>query len=394
LALALRSCIDQFNQQESPFTPEVIMRVPFNDLRRLADLYADEIEANVARTIRTGWWLNGQQVGGFAGEFAQAVGVAHCIPVANGTDALEIALKALSSLDPQRTEVICAANAGGYASTACYQARLTPVYADIEPASQLISTASVIRCLSDDTLAVVATHLYGGVVDVPELKRELASAGYGHVAILEDCAQAHGALLGSQRVGSLGTISTFSYYPTKNLGAFGDAGAVCTSSADLAAIVDSLRQYGWASKYAISRAGGRNSRMDEVQAAILRTLLPRLDEHNAMRRAIVARYKAAAPAGVRFVEGGDGAVAHLAVLLSPQRDRLKAHLGERGIATDIHYPILDCDQSGWTGLPRRIDPAGLSASRQGVDMLLSLPCFIGMTGEEIDAVCDALAAFS
>lgn len=370
------------------------MRVPFNDLRRLAALYGDEIEANVAATIRTGWWLNGEQVGGFAGEFAHAVGVAHCVPVANGTDALEIALKALSSRDPRRSEVVCAANAGGYAATACYQARLTPVYADIDPHSQLIAVDSVVRCLSGDTLAVVATHLYGGVVDVLRLRQALQEAGYGHVAILEDCAQAHGALLGPQRVGSLGDVSTFSFYPTKNLGAFGDAGAVCTPSADLFAIVDSLRQYGWAAKYAIGRAGGRNSRMDEVQAAILRTLLPRLDAHNAMRRSIVARYKAAAPAGVRFVEGGEGAVAHLAVLLSPQRDRLREHLAAAGIATDIHYPILDCDQSGWTSLPRRIDPAGLPVSRQSVGRLLSLPCFVGMTEEEIDAVCGALAAFS
>ena len=370
------------------------MRVPFNDLRRLAALYADEIETKVSQTIRTGWWLNGQQVGEFSREFSKAFGVAHCVPVANGTDALEIALKALSSRDPQRPEVICAANAGGYTSTACYQARLTPVYADIEYDSQLISAASVVRCLSDSTLAVVATHLYGGVVDVPQLRLELQKAGYGHVAILEDCAQAHGASLGTQRVGSLGDLSTFSFYPTKNLCAFGDAGAVCTSSGEVAAIVDSLRQYGWASKYAIGRAGGRNSRMDEIQAAILRVLLPRLDEHNGVRRAILSRYKAAAPSGVRFVEGGDGAVAHLAVLLSPHRERLREHLSAQGIATDIHYPILDCDQSGWAGLPKRCDPQGLPISRQSVGEVLSLPCFVGMTEEEVHMVTDTLGTFS
>jgi len=370
------------------------MRVPFNDLRRLAALYADDVEASVAQTIRTGWWLNGQQVGGFAREFSEAVGVAHCVPVANGTDALEIALKALSALDPQRSEVICAANAGGYASTACYQARLTPVYADVEYDSQLVSPASVLRCLGENTLAVVATHLYGGVVDVPLLRVELQKAGFAHVAILEDCAQSHGALLGTRRVGSLGDVSTFSFYPTKNLGAFGDAGAVCTSSGEIAAVVDSLRQYGWASKYAISRAGGRNSRMDEIQAAILRVLLPRLDEHNGIRRGVLSRYRAAVPDGVRFVEGGDGAVAHLAVLLTPHRDRLKEHLGALGIATDVHYPILDCDQSGWAELPGRYDPEGLPVSRRSVGELLSLPCFIGMTEEEIDAVCDALRTYS
>src|SRR5690606_5245413 len=157
----------------------------------------------------------------------------------------------------------------------------------------------------------------------------------------------HGAQLGGRKVGSLGDIATFSFYPTKNLGAFGDAGAIVTSDSALADACNALRQYGWSEKYTIARPGGRNSRLDEVQAAVLSALLPRLDDGNARRLAILDKYLAASPDSVRFVRSDKGSVAQLAVALCDHRTALREHLGKRGIATDIHYPVLDCDQPGW-----------------------------------------------
>lgn len=173
----------------------------------------------------------------------------------------------------------------------------------------------------------------------------------------------------------------------------GDAGAVLTSSPEIAGIVKRLHQYGWEEKYTVANAGGRNSRMDELQAAILSVLLPHLDDINAERRFILDAYKRAAPDGVEFVHSGDGSVVHLAVALTDQRNALRSHLADKGISTEIHYPILDCDQPGWCDLPQRIGRGGLEHSRQGSRRALSLPCFAGMNREEIDHVANALSSF-
>ena len=219
------------------------------------------------------------------------------------------------------------------------------------------------------------------------------AAGYGHVLILEDCAQAHGGSIAGRRVGALGDIATFSFYPTKNLGAFGDGGAIVTSNGALANACIALRQYGWAAKYTVAVEGGRNSRLDEVQAAILRVLLPGLEAANASRRAILARYAAAMPRGVTLVSSQSEGVAHLAVVLCEDRDRLKQHLADRKIQSDIHYPVLDCDQPGWQGLPQRLVQGDLPVGRRSVGRILTLPCFPTMTEEEIDRVCEALAGW-
>ncbi|MGH6830911.1 MAG: DegT/DnrJ/EryC1/StrS family aminotransferase, partial [Methylocella sp.] len=279
----------------------------------------------------------------------------------------------------------------GYATTACGLNGLVPVYVDIETTSQLLSITSAVSALTSATAFIVVTHLYGGVVDIPMLRAAVDDAGFPAVAIVEDCAQAHGARLGDRPAGSMGDIATFSFYPTKNLGAMGDGGAVVTSDVELAACVRDLHQYGWQAKYRVHRAGGRNSRMDEVQAAILGALLPHLPASNAERLRIVSRYRESATNGLTFVDGGPGAVAHLAVARTATRDALRAQLTERGIATDVHYPILDCDQPGWRHLPMRFAPGGLSISRQTVQEIVTIPCFPGMTESEIDRVASALA---
>ncbi|MGH8559063.1 MAG: DegT/DnrJ/EryC1/StrS family aminotransferase [Methylococcales bacterium] len=367
-------------------------KVPMNDLRRSYKLYQDAIEYTVLDTLRSGIWLSGPHVTALESQMVAWLKVSDCVLVANGTDALELAMQAILQIRKLRgREVITVANAGGYATTACRLNGLVPVYVDIETKSQLLSIPSAVGSLSDATAFIVATHLYGGVIDVAKLRAAVDDAGFPEVAIIEDCAQAHGARLDDQPVGSMGEIATFSFYPTKNLGAMGDGGAVVTSDAELAACVRELRQYGWQVKYRVDRAGGRNSRMDEVQAAILGVLLAHLPASNAERIDIVSRYRKSAPEGLTFTEGGPGAVCHLAVARTARRDTLRAHLAERGIATDIHYPILDCDQPGWRALPMRFAPGGIPVSRQAVQEILTIPCFTGMTATEIEHVTTALS---
>ena len=200
--------------------------VPMNDLRR--DAGDARIAESIADVVRSGWYLGGPHNAEFSAAFARRIGALHCIGVGNGTDALQIALAALLVAHKKegaaRREVVTVANAGGYTTTACYAIGCMPIYVDIDETDQLISIEAAAAALSERTLAVVATHLYGGLVDIVALRDAMDDAGYAHVPILEDCAQAHGLDGRNGTAGSLGTIATFSFYPTKNLGALGDGG--------------------------------------------------------------------------------------------------------------------------------------------------------------------------
>ena len=212
------------------------------------------------------------------------------------------------------------------------------------------------------------------------------------VALVEDCAQAHGARRDGRLAGAWGDIGCFSFYPTKNLGALGDGGAIVTGDDALATAVRELRQYGWTGKYAASRPRGRNSRLDEIQAAVLRLKLPHLDGWNERRRSIVQRYRAAADGSV-VIPDADGAdhVAHLCVVRSPEREALRAHLAAGGIATDIHYPVPDHRQVALRALlPPDI---ALPQTEKAVSEIVTLPCFPDMTDEEIGCVCESLTLF-
>jgi dTDP-4-amino-4,6-dideoxygalactose transaminase len=200
--------------------------VPFNDTARIFNQHKDKLLNILSETAASGWWLLGKQTQDFAKIFAKYCGVNFCLPVANGTDALEIAIKSLLNNPVIDDEIITVANAGGYSSIACRLVGVTPVYADINPKTLLIDIESIKNCLSSKVKMVILTHLFGAVVNVHAVRRMLDDAGYSTVNIIEDCAQAHGAKLGKQRVGSLGDIATFSFYPTKNLGTMGDAGVI------------------------------------------------------------------------------------------------------------------------------------------------------------------------
>lgn len=370
-----------------------------NDLSRIVSNDNGGIMEAASAALGSGWWLNGKQTVAFVEEFAAYIGAAHCLGVANGTDALEISMRALMATGRANgSEVVTVANAGGYSTIAARQIGLVPVYADIDRASQLLDFASAVSLLSGDTAFVVATHLYGGIVDVPRLRMMLDEAGHAGVPILEDCAQAHGVRLGPEvtasKAGSLGDIATFSFYPTKNLGAFGDGGAIVSSDADLMKSCAMLAQYGWSSKYNVAVPGGRNSRLDEVQAAILRRLLPHLDTTNAQRVDIMDRYTAAAPKSLDVVRSPAGTVGHLALVLSDDRKGLASHLDAAGVGWDIHYPVLDCDQMGWRDLPQRMAANDIAVSRESVGQILSLPCFPTMRDDEIERVCTALSLWT
>ncbi len=291
------------------------------------------------------------------------------------------------------------AKAGGYTTTACRKLNLKPVYVDINVDDQLMSFESLQGALSPNVKAIVVTHLYGGCVDVISMKVLLNELGYGHIPVLEDCAQAHGGRVNGYPVGSMGEISTFSFYPTKNLGAMADGGFIATNSQNLYDRARTLHQYGWSSKYHIDTPYGRNSRIDEMQASVLRCLLPGLEEANKRRMDIISSYKAVTGNKLSFLSyiSNTDPVGHLAIALlrSPgERDDFQNHMKTHSIQTDIHYPILDCDQKGWKGLPSRIGcPQDLRNSKQSVERLVTVPVFPGMTTEEVERVKSALASW-
>lgn len=353
-----------------------------NDLARHTDpLKIDLIEA-ISRVVDSGWFVLGAEVDGFEREFARYCGVTHCISLANGTDALELALRALNIGAGKK--VLTVANAGMYSSIGILSTGALPVYVDISPQTLLLDVAEAMRLLDERCVdAIVVTHLYGQLLADIETLVALATAR--GIPVVEDCAQAHGAQRNGKKAGSFGDIACFSFYPTKNLGAMGDGGAIVTSRKDLADRVKQLRQYGWSSKYHVTLAGGRNSRLDEMQAAILRVKLPLLDGWNTRRRAIATRYTQGIhhPGVVTPPLCGADYVAHLYVVRSTDREGLKQHLSETGIPSDVHYPIPDYVQAAYrehfTSMP-------LEATERACAEVLTLPCFPEMSDAEIDVV--------
>ncbi len=364
--------------------------IPLNDLKRLPTPLAESCREAARKAIDTAWYLLGPETAAFEASWALYVGVKHAVSCANGTDALELMLNACS-IGPA-DEVILAPNAGFYGSVACMKTGATPVYADIEPDRPVLSLDAARHAISKRTKAILITHLYGMTADAEGFAKLCDEHG---LMLLEDCAQAHGASLplassGSRKAGATGHAASFSFYPTKNLGAFGDAGAVVTNHDAIASRLRQLRQYGWSERYVSSLPNGRNSRMDEVQAAVLRVMLPMLDERNEARRHVVKAYRKVL--GDRIYDSAaDGAVAHLAVARFEHRDVVARELTKKGIGHGIHYPVLDPDQPAISSIPHRVAD-DLSNARAAVREIMTLPCFPDLTAEEITTVLDALAA--
>ena len=346
-----------------------------------------DLAGALTRVLDSNSFVMGREVAQFEQDFAAYTGVAHCVSVANGTDALELALRALGI--GTGSKVVCVANAGFYSSTAVHLAGGRPVYVDVDQNTLTMSPVALARVLKDKPAAVIATHLYGQLAQIEDIARICREAG---VPLIEDCAQSHGAARKGRRAGSFGDLSCFSFYPTKNLGALGDGGAVLTSDDPLAATLKGLRQYGWSRKYEVARLGGCNSRLDELQAAVLREKLPHLDRHNAQRRAIARRYNEAfAGLALQLPSSvGEDYVAHLYVVRTGRRDALRAHLQQQGIATDVHYPIPDHRQPA---VEAREAGASLPVSEAACATAVTLPCFPGLADADVERVIRAVQEF-
>lgn len=358
-----------------------------NDLLRHNQKMMRELSVAVTHVLESGWYVLGDQVKLFEREFAAYCQVEHCISVANGTDALELALRALGV--KQGDKVITVANAGGYSTTAVLAVGAMPEYVDIDPDTLLLSIEHLRKLICSDIRAIIVTHLYGQAAPVDVVLN--VTAEYD-IPVVEDCAQAHGALLNDRKVGSFGALSCFSFYPTKNLGALGDGGAVITDDESLAAKVRQLRQYGWKERYCSTLAGGRNSRLDELQAAVLRIKLPYLERWNQRRREIARSYNTFIDhAMVRKLSVlNNGYVGHLYVILCAYRQQLQSHLRSCGIASDIHYPIPDYRQPS---IKDHFVGVSLPSTERACSGVLTLPCFPEMTDFEVAEVVDAVNAW-
>ena len=352
------------------------MTVPVAAPTRLAPEESAAVQEAVAAVVAGTSWILGEQVSIFEAVFAAYVGSAPelTVGVGNGTDALVVAMTALQL--PRGSGVLVAADEGGYAATATRLAGLEPVAIDVGPRGPTVETA--VAGLREGVSALVVTHLHGDAVPLDDLDRWRRDLG---LALIEDCAQSHGLRVDGRHVGQTGDAAAYSFYPTKNLGAVGDAGAVTFAEVDPAVRARALRQYGWGSRFKVDLPGGRNSRLDPIQAAVLTARLPFLEGRNARRRAIAARY-----AGhVELYGDRESTVAHHAVALCDERDKLAASLGDLGVDTAVHYPWLVTEMPGLAMVPAATPVA---AARR--DRILSLPCFPELTDDEVDQVCEAL----
>ena len=329
----------------------------------------------------------------FEAEFAGWLGTTSAIGCGNGTDALALALRALG-VGPGMS-VVTVSHTAVATVAAIEMVGATPVLIDIEPDFYTMDPAELAEVLAHPPpnvppiRAVIPVHLYGQPVALAPIVEACRRHG---VAVIEDCAQAHGATIGGRKVGTFTEIATFSFYPTKNLGALGDGGLLATQDAKLGADIAALRQYGWRTHY-ISDAVGVNSRLDEMQAAILRVKLHHLDAQNARRQAIAAAYDAAlggsslTPPARR---DGVGHVFHLYVLRTPERAALQARLREAGIGTGIHYPSPVHLQPAYRGRVA-LGPSGCRATEIAAQQVLSLPIFPELTDAQVTQVCEALS---
>lgn len=371
------------DQHKTGWIPRLIA---LNDLSRHMQPMQEALQAAFARVLARGWFVLGPELQAFEQAFASQFSLNHAVGVANGTDAIELALRGAGICAGD--EVILAPNAGMYAATALAAIGATPVYADVDDDLNL-SPQTAAACITPRTRAIVVTHLFGRMADMPTL-RQLADDNA--LVLMEDCAQALGAVQHGRHAGAWGDVSSFSFYPTKNLGALGDAGLVACRQASIAARVRQLRQYGWTSKYVVADGPARNSRLDELQAAFLSVQLPMLADWNARRRAVAARYASARHPLIRHPRTeGEDYVAHLYVVRTSKRDALMAHLRDCGISSDIHYPLIDSDQPFVHDDETSASvPVAAAASRE----ILTLPCYPELTDHEIEQVCKALLTWN
>lgn len=360
-----------------------------NDLSEKFSQHRESINFAISRVIDSGFVVLGPEVRRFENSFAGYIGVKHCIGVGNGTDALELGLRSIGIKG--NSVVATVANAGMYTVTALNAIGAKPYFIDVNPKTQNTYLSEIERAISHGIDAVVVTHLYG--LPVQDISLIISLCKKNNILVFEDCAQAHGASIEGKKVGSFGDAASFSFYPTKNLGAIGDGGAVVTNSDQISELLFSLRQYGWKNKYYVEEVGGKNSRLDEIQASILSELLPSLDNENEMRKSIAARYNEMIdhPMISLPIDYFEDSVFHLYVLRAKKRDSLRLHLESLNIISDIHYPTPDYQQPVFKG---QWADLSLSATASLASENLTLPCHPYMTNGMIERVISAVNSWT
>lgn len=360
--------------------------VPFTDLDALTREVRPDIERAWERVLATGTFVGGPVVAAFEQSWAAYCGVPHCVGVGNGTDALRLTLSALGI--GHGDEVVVPANTFVGSAEAVILAGATPRFADVDPGTLLLTPDTLLAATTFRTAAVIVVHLYGQPADMDALGKAAAQAG---LAVIEDAAQAHGATWRGRRAGGMGLAGCFSFYPAKNLGAFGDAGAVVTSDAQLARRIRSLGDHGRADgSHHWHGLAGTNSRLDALQAAVLSAKLPRLDHWSRQRRRVAARYRSALAGGpARLVDEAPLASGswHLAVARIAERDRVRERLATMGIQTGIHYPVPCHQQTPYRGFATGPCPVAEQAAVE----VLSLPMYPQITDAQVSRVCEAVA---
>jgi dTDP-4-amino-4,6-dideoxygalactose transaminase len=359
--------------------------IPFNDLPERLNRHRDSIRKAFDRVMRSGSLILGHEVDNFEKKFAEWVGVAYCVGVANGTDAIEIALRAGGVSDQDAVATV--ANAGMYALTAIEAIGASPVFMDVSSSHLSAGLAEVQKAISEGVRAVIVTHLYGAIC--PEIEAIADFCQRSGILLVEDCAHAHGAVLNGQKAGSFGDCASFSFYPTKNLGAVGDGGAIATSNEEIAARARGLRQYGWKFRYCAGLSGGRNSRLDEIQAAVLSDMLPSVDADNEARRSVASAYLNAITNREMQMPDWRGveSVYHLFVVRTGKRKLLQAELTAGGIGHSVHYPIPDHRQPIFS---ERFAHVSLPETEKACEEIVSLPCYPNMKSTAVGAVIDAV----
>jgi dTDP-4-amino-4,6-dideoxygalactose transaminase len=354
--------------------------------------HRDEIDSALRRCLESGSYILGQEVASFEKEFAAYLGIAHAVGVANGTDALYLALRACD-VSPGDA-VLSVSHTAVATTTAIKLCGATPVFVDIDPTTFTMDVGrleEIVKKYRGRFKAIVPVHLYGHPAHMTDIMD--VSARYD-LRVVEDCAQAHGATWKDRKTATFGDIAAFSFYPTKNLGALGDGGAVVTNDGELAERVRLLREYGWEERY-VSKSVGINSRLDELQAAILRVKLRYLDEDNSRRISLARLYTAALTDQERITLPQTAYEAthvfHQYVIRVAERDSLRNYLRDRGTGTSVHYPVPVHQQPAYASRFESYGP--LDETEAAAREILSLPLFPEMTGEQLETVVRQLRAW-
>jgi dTDP-4-amino-4,6-dideoxygalactose transaminase len=363
------------------------MKIPFVNLRAQYDAVKPEIDAAIASVLSRSAYVGGSDIDDLERWFAAYCGVSHAIGVSSGTRALELVLRALQI--GVGDEVITSANTFIATAAAITAAGARPVLVDVDETTGNLDPNLVERAITAKTKAIMPVHLYGRPAAMEDIG---AIARRRNIAVIEDAAQAHGARYRGARAGALGTAACFSFYPTKNLGAFGDAGLVTTDDAALAARVRLLRDHGRVSKYEHDVVG-YTARLDNLQAAVLRVQAEKLDEWNARRRQVAGWYHELLPAGAIWTKDDprDECVYHLFVVRVQERDELRAHLDEQGISTGIHYPVPVHLQPAYRQLGYSV--GNFPITERLTREIVSLPMHPFLTRADVEHVAAAIASF-